>query len=66
MADRPWVRSQFNGICFGKMRNDNSRLNDTNGVRIWLDDVSISYFNHNGGVTKPWIYCQADRFEVKE
>jgi hypothetical protein len=64
MAGHTWVQDD-DWHMYGKI-TDNDLIN-TNGIKIYpTDAVCIAYYNANGYLTRPYIECYADRFEIYE
>ena len=66
MKDHKWGTDGFGDITYGKITN--GQLHNTRGIKInpKYGFVNIGYFVKYSGVTFPYVYCNADKFEIYE
>ena len=61
-----WEAGEFDNHVLGKETDGLGLLRNTKGVMIYPCRVYIAHFNEDGGVTKPFIKCNAKKFKICE
>jgi hypothetical protein len=64
MSSHQWVKNEFNDFCYGKLTGN--KFIKTNGVKIYpkTREVTIDFWDQNGGMTYPYMNCDVNRFEI--
>ena len=64
MTALQWFTDRLGKACYGKQTNN--YLKNTKGVYISPYYVFIAYMDHHGGATRPYIYCAAGKFVIRQ